>query len=68
MSNTRYYARRAAAVCPDCGVPVQGSVYCPFHREWRRECVAADRQRDRAGWNLYMRVYKQQRREAKISA
>jgi hypothetical protein len=61
MSNARYYARRAAGRCGDCGIPTDGA-YCPEHREARRVRVVADRQTDRAGWNLYMRIYRQHRR------
>jgi hypothetical protein len=61
MSNARYYARRAAGLCGECGQPTSGA-YCAVHREERRQHLAAERAADRDGYNLYMRVYKQQRR------
>ncbi len=64
MSNTRYYQRRAAHLCPDCGVRVNDGVYCQPHRTQRTARIQADREQDRAGYNQYMRVLKAMRREA----
>jgi hypothetical protein len=59
MSNARYYARRAAGLCPTCGVAVPDGVYCLTDRERHRVRVAADRALDRGGYNLYARVTRQ---------
>ena len=59
VSNRRYYLRRAAGQCPDCGVAVETGVYCPTHRDQRRQRVQQERVQDRAGYNQYMRVYQQ---------
>ncbi len=63
MSNRRYYARRAAGQCPDCGVSVASGVYCAKDRDKRRARMIQDRAFDREGYNQYMRVYQQQRKE-----
>jgi hypothetical protein len=57
MSNTRYYARRAAQQCGRCGRDATGA-YCDGCREHYRNKRRVERAADRAGYNLYMRTYK----------
>lgn len=68
MSNTRYYARRAAHLCPECGEPVPAGVYCPLHRAAHRARRVAERLADRAGYNQYMRVLKSLKRAQPCSS
>lgn len=69
MSNRRYYERRAANLCPDCGVAVlRVGVYCDDHRRARNARVQADRELDRSGYNLYMRVFKSETRRRRQTA
>ena len=56
MSNQQYYARRAARLCPDCAVAVAGRIYCVDCADRRNQQIQADRDTDRAGYNLYMQV------------
>jgi hypothetical protein len=63
VSNTRYYARRDAGLCPDCPNAVSAGTYCGDCRIRRMGRIRRDRADDRAGYNQYMRVYKQHRRE-----
>lgn len=65
VNNAVYYKRRAERRCPDCDKRVVVGVYCLWCRRLRRERVTIERHRDRDGYNLYMRVYKQQRKKRK---
>jgi hypothetical protein len=57
MSNRRYYARRAASVCPECGRPVAAGVYCAADRAKYRARADARRARDVEASNRYQREY-----------
>lgn len=57
MSNTRYYARRAAGLCGGCGIEADRA-YCESCRRGYRDRRRAERAADRDGYNMYMRVYK----------
>lgn len=39
----RYYARKAAGICPNCGGPRGERVYCPACREMMYECEKRQR-------------------------
>lgn len=59
MSNVRYYARRNAGRCPECGALARPHVYCSACREFHAFRVSLGRSDNRAAYNAYMRNYKQ---------
>lgn len=62
MSAGLYAERRAKGLCPECGAPPEGSVYCHDCRDYHRKRMAAKRSERRSDYNAYMR----QRRRAKL--